>query len=193
MNIEYIRLSDGTTAITDENGIIDKRNYEISGDELLIENKMETIEKIIRDTKISLDDSKEGSNLLKKVLKSYPIQIIITILLRICLQDLSAIWINFILLSLFNLGFFVMYSKVRKTEKGLENKLKKAYELKQTFEKEKEKIKSEKLTKKSIVNNPVSLYRQNEINLNQINEQLETIYSDTTHSNPKKLILVRKK
>ena len=193
MNIEYIRLSDGTTAITDENGIIDKRNYEISGDELLIENKMETIEKIIRDTKISLDDSKEGSNLLKKVLKSYPIQIIITILLRICLQDLSAIWVNFILLSLFNLSFFVMYSKVRKTEKGLENKLKKAYELKQTFEKEKENIKSEKLTKKPIVNNPVSLYRQNEINLNQINEQLETIYSDTTHSNPKKLILVRKK
>ena len=190
MNMEYIRLSDGTTAITDENGKINKRNYQIPRNILIIENKMEVIDKIIEDTQISLDDSKESSNILKHVLASYPIEIIITILL---LQSSPALWVNLILFSLFNVGFFGIYCKVRKKEKGLENKLTKAMELKITFNKELEKIKSNALKEKPMINNPVSLFKQNEHELSLINEQLETAYSDITHSKPKKMVLVRKK
>lgn len=43
MHIECMKLSDGTIAVTNENKIIEKRNGNISKNELLIENKIEVV------------------------------------------------------------------------------------------------------------------------------------------------------
>ena len=51
MNVEFMNLDDGKTIVTNEEGKIDKRDDTFSGDELVLENKVEKIDSEIKSLK----------------------------------------------------------------------------------------------------------------------------------------------
>lgn len=69
MHIGFIKLSDGMTAIADEEGIIKKAN-DISSEKLLIENKLESINTNINKIKNRLENYKAIKFLSKMMLIS---------------------------------------------------------------------------------------------------------------------------
>ena len=190
MNIEYIKLSDGTTIITDEKGNIKKRNSEISRNELIIENRKETIDKIINDIQISLDNAKQNTELFKYILRFYPLAFIITILINI--PNSVTLYPNLVIVALFGTIYGVTYSKVKNKEKRIAKKLEKAQELKFSFQKELEKEKSLVREEKLMINNPISLTEQNEIDITNILGKIENTPFNLNHQQSKKLVLKKR-
>ncbi len=196
MNVEYIRLSDGTTAVTNENGIINKRKNDVSSNELFIENKIEVVNDDINQAKKKVNDYKGMVFLAKNMLISQPILFASASLLGYVFGNVSG------LIYVISAGILVCVPATamwgitlpisKRKLKGYEGKLEKAEELKSEYEKEIEKEKELIMQKEATINEPISLIQQNEHELPLIDEQLETAYSDAIHSKPKKLVLERK-
>ena len=197
MNIEFIKLSDGTTATTDENGKISKIKTETSREELLIENKIETIDKSINETKKKVNDYKASVWISKHMLISQPILAVIMPFLGYAFGNLNSL-INALGPSILIFGaattlWGIAYPITKKKLKGYEGKLEKAEELKLEFEKEmtkEKKLISQK--EKPPINEPISLIKQNEIEIPLIDEQLEIAYSNSIHPKTKNKVLGHK-
>lgn len=90
MNVEYMKLSDETTAVTNENGIINKRDEDVSSNELLIENKIETVDNAINQIKKKLNDWKGVVFLSKRMLIFQPILLVVFPLLGYAFGGLNS-------------------------------------------------------------------------------------------------------
>ena len=196
MNVEYIRLSDGTTAVTNENGIIDKRNNDVSSNELFIENKIEVEDDEINQAKKQVKDYKKMVYLAKRMLILQPILFVSAATLGYFFGNVNG------LVSCISAGILVCVPATavwgitlpisKRKLKGYEGKLEKAEELKSECEKELVQEKELVMQKETTINETISLIQQNGHELPLIDEQLETAYSDAIHSKPKKLVLERK-
>lgn len=194
MNIGYIRLSDGTIAVTDENGIIDKRNQDVSTNALLIENKIEVVDNNISQIKEEVKKSKDMVVNAGWMLKILPISFILGVVVEVLFNGVFAnvlynaigAFVIFYVPSnvMFGLARFISKRKLKKYESRLE----KVEELKTKYEKELEQELA--LEKREVnMNEPISLVEQNNIELPLVEDQLENAYSDAMHSKQKKLIL----
>ena len=187
MNIEYKRLPNDTYIITDEFGNIKKRISEPSRKELIIENKIETVGKNISDISKEFESYKSLTRLNQTILLGFSIPIVVAIIQTIFFKITFTPWI---IPSLFNLCFGLTYIKCRKEKICLESKLNKAEELKEIYENELEKTKSLVIEKKLMINNPIDLTKQNEIEISKINDSLDEAYHN---QKTKKLILKKRK
>lgn len=194
MNVEYIKLSDGSTAITDENGRISKRETETSSQELLVENKIETIDESITETKKDVKDYKGLVFLSKYMLIAQPVIIIAISSLGYAFDNLigliESLSIGVLMCGTSSIVWGIIYPMSKRKLKGFEGKLKRAEELKLEFEKELVKEKELVMQKESApINKPISLIKQNEFEIPLINEQLDNAYFSAIHSKPKRLVL----
>ena len=201
MNIEFIKLSDGTTAITDNNGKISKIKMETSSEELLVKNKIEILDESINETKKKVKDYKGLAFLSKHMLIFQPICGAAITLLGYVLGNLSglitALSSSILVCGVEAIMWGIVYPVAKRKLKGYEGKLEKSLELiKLEHEKELEleRDKEKKLTlqkEKVSINEPISLIKQNEFEILSIRKQLEIAYSDAIGSKSKKLVLER--
>ena len=190
MNIEYLKLADGKTAVTDEKGTIKVIDDEISGSELLAENKLDVLNKDINESKRNIESNKEISGLARTMLLILPIIAIASILIGalaggaygalMCLIGVSGACIP-------TIGVFLVANQITKKKiKGDTAKLRKAEELKKEA--------NEKVIKEyEPINKPISLLEDNKKELSLIDKQLNSAYDSATKQKTKRRILERKK
>lgn len=196
MNIEYLKLSDGKTAVTNEKGRIKVINDDISGEELIAENKLDIINKSIPETKMKIENYKDLVSLSKFMLITQPIIAALVIILGCIVGNMYG-GLAFLIGGLSVcvptiLVFGITYPQAKKRLDGYKGKLRRAEELK----KEENRIisKENKLVKtySQQINKPISLTAQNKIELPLVNKQLKDAYTISAQSKPKKLIRERK-
>lgn len=197
MNIEYVKLSDGTIAVTNENGIMTKKDNNISSNELLIENKIEVVDSNINQSKKKVKEYTELVILVKRMLVVQPILFVAAILLGYIFKNIGGVITCFnsgsLVFGLATVMWGITYPIAKRKLKGYEGKLEKAQELKLEYERKLDEEKKELVLQKTpTINEPISLVQQNEFELSLIDEQLEKAYLYAIHSKPKKLILKRK-
>ena len=190
MNIEYLKLADGKTVVTDEKGTIKVIDDEISGSELLAENKLDVLNNDIKASKRNIENNKEISGLARTMLLILPIIAIASILIGVlaggaygalmCLIGVSGACIP-------TIGVFLVANQItKKKNKGYTAKLRKA--------KEKKKEANEKVIKEyEPINKPISLLEDNKKELSLIDKQLNSAYDSATKQKTKRRILERKK
>lgn len=190
MNIEYLKLADGKTAVTDEKGTIKVIDDEISGSELLAENKLDVLNNDIKASKRNIESNKEISGLARTMLLILPIIAIASILIGVlaggaygalmCLIGVSGACIP-------TIGVFLVANQITKKKiKGYTAKLRKAEELKKEA--------NEKVIKEyEPINKPISLLEDNKKELSLIDKQLNSAYDSATKQKTKRRILERKK
>ncbi len=196
MNVEYINLSDGSTAVTDGKGNILKRETATSSEELLVENKIETIDECIDETKKKVIDYKGFVFLSKYMLIVQPIIFVSFAFFGYAFGNLNGLikcmagcTIPCVLNSII---WGITYPISKRKLKGYEAKLKKAEELKLEYEKELVKEKELVMQKEQApINEPISLVKQNEFEKPLIDEKLESAYYEAINSKPKALVLKR--
>jgi len=196
MNIEYIRLSDGTTAVTDEFGKIEKRNGKISSDKLLIENKNEVIDNQINKAKKKAYDWEGTVFLAKNMLISQPMLFGAGTLLGYIFGNVNGAIYGISAGLLVCIPASIMWAITlpisKKKLKGYEGKLAKANELKRQFEKELTEVKELPIEQKTTINRPISLGKANETEIARIDEELYNAYYTAKRTKTKKLVLNRK-
>ena len=190
MNIEYLKLADGKTVVTDEKGTIKVIDDEISGSELLAENKLDVLNNDIKASKRNIENNKEISGLARTMLLILPIIAIASILIGVlaggaygalmCLIGVSGACIP-------TIGVFLVANQItKKKNKGYTAKLRKAEELKKEA--------NEKVIKEyEPINKPISLLEDNKKELSLIDKQLNSAYDSATKQKTKRRILERKK
>ena len=201
MNVEFIKLSDGTTAVTDENGKISKIKTETSSEELLVKNKIEILDKNINETEKEVKNYEGIVFLSKRMLKFQPLFGAVIVPLGYVLEDLYGLIIALtygtLVCGTAAIIWGIIYSVAKRRLKGYEGSLEKSLELiklerEKEHEKERDKEKELTLQKEKLpINEPISLIKQNEFEISSIREQLEIAYSDAISSKPKKLVLER--
>ena len=196
MNVNYIKLPDDTTMVTDDKGEV-KKIRETSKKQMIIKNKLEMIEKSIQDTKISVEEKRKNYVFANKMLKSQPIILSIYTILCAGLTyllnpfDLSLLtegaMIGFITEFTFfcipvSLHYGIFEYENKKELNSLERKLVKAEEIKKEYEIELEKenkyISSFIKKESDLVNKKFSLRQYNQIEQSIIDKQLEDAYLD---------------
>ena len=192
MNVEYMKLSDETTAVTNENGIINKRDEDVSSNELLIENKIETVDNAINQIKKKLIDWKGVVFTSKRMLIYQPILLVVFPLLGYAFGGLNGA-INLLANTLIlfipaTIYWGIVLPISKKKLKGYECKLEKAEELKTEYKKELEKEKKIVTKKENTINKPISLVEQNNTELPLIGEQLENTHFNAMPSNDSEVI-----
>lgn len=183
MNIEYIKLSDGTTAVTNGKGIIEKRLGETSSEELMLENKIEAIDNSVQETNKMINDRKGVLYLSKNMLKCQPFLLVLLILNYLLGNVSNGIYSVFkygiMLCGVATLFWGAAYFKTKRKLNGLIGKLRKAEELKSEYEDVFNKLKEKKkscVEEQTIINKPISLVQQNETELPIIDKELEDAY-----------------
>ena len=190
MNIEYKRMPDDTIFVTDELGHITQRNNNTSRDELLIENKIEVIDKNILDANKELDNLKGVIRLDKAIVLAYSIAVIPALIQAIYLKIVPNL--ACCVVTLFDLIFIIMHVICRQEKISLESKIEKAQELRKEYEKELENVKSLSFKENLMINHPVDLTAQNEIEISKINNSLKEAYYNVLPSRSKKLVLKKR-
>lgn len=193
MNIEYIKLTDGNTLVTDENGKITKLDNNTSIDELLFENINESIN-------ISKEKVEDNKNMLRfsKYWLFLGMPIIVAVI-AICgyfsgglngiFTELTAT--NFLTIPM--LAFWIVTAVVSKEKLNKwENNLEQAKQIKIDFENKLAKEKELSLQKEIPVNEPISIIQPNEYTFSTTDKQLETEYSENMETVTKRLVLERK-
>ena len=189
MNIEYKRMPDDTIFVTDELGYITQRNNHTSRDELLLENKIEVIDKNILDANKELDNLKGVIRSDKTIILAYSIAVIPALIQAIYLKIVPNL--ACCVVTLFDLIFIIMHVICRQEKISLESKIAKAQELRKEYEKELENVKSLSFKENLMINHTVDLTAQNEIEISKINNSLEEAYHNNQKT--KKLILKKRK
>ena len=190
MNIEYKRMPDDTIFVTDELGHITQRNNHTSRDELLLENKIEVIDKNILDANKELDNLKGVIRLDKAIVLAFSIAVIPALIQAIYLKIVPNL--ACCVVTLFDLIFIIMDVICRREKISLESKIAKAQELRKEYEKELEKIKSLNLKENLMINHTVDLTAQNEMEISKINNSLKEAYYNVSPSRNKKLVLKKR-
>ena len=190
MNIEYQKMQDGTIFVTDELGHITQRNNNTSRDELLIENKIEVIDKNILDANKELDNLRGVIRMDKTIVLAFSIAVIPTLIQAIYLKIVPNL--ACCVVTLFDLIFIIMDVICRQEKISLESKIEKAEELRKEYENELENVKSLSLKENLMINHTVDLTAQNEIEISKINNSLEEAYYNPTTRKSKKLVLKKR-
>lgn len=194
MNVEFMNLDDGKTIVTNEEGEIEKRDNTISGDELVLENKLEKINseiKKLKEKKGEYERVIEGSKFML-VFQIVPLLFAMSVgwftarlygLIYAALLGLAACGVN-------TLCWGIAKPISKRKVKGFTAELEKAEELQRTFEEKLEKVKE--LPKEEVKNVPISLKNRNTFETAQIDKDLGEAYHDAV-SRPKKRVLGREK
>ena len=190
MNIEYKRMPDDTIFVTDELGHITQRNNNTSRDELLIENKIEVIDKNILDANKELDNLKGVIRLDLAIVLAFTGAVIPTLIQAIYLKIVPNL--AWCMVTLFDLIFIIMHAKCKQEKISLESKIAKAQELRKEYEKELESVKSLSLKENLMINHTVDLTAQNEMEILKINNSLKEAYYNVLPSRSKKLVLKKR-
>ncbi len=196
MNIEYLRLADGKTAVTNEKGKVKIIDSEVTGTKLVAENKLDIIDKQIDEIKRNIENSKETSGFSR------------TMLLILSTVGTGSILIGTLagggygaLISLIgvlgscvpSIGVFAVANSVTKKKIiGNTAKLKKAEQLKKENTEILSRIETPTLTSQIIINEPISLEEQNKIELPLVTRELDDAYHNATKANCKRRVLIKK-
>ena len=189
MNVDYINLENGKSIITNENGEMIISETSISGDELLIKNKIENIDNKLAQLKKKILDYECLIFVSKSMLIS---QIFILIAAAILGHVINGIY-GLVYASLFtlvmcgvnSLCWGIVNPITKRKLNGTIAQLEKAKDLKLLFEEELVKEKKEEIVKDV----PISLKNKNSFAFSQIDKDLNEAYYDAIHSKPKKLTL----
>lgn len=212
MNKEFMALSDGNLAITNENGHISKRQYDGNSQEILLsENKIEIIYNKIEKLKKDLHNQEGVVFLSKWMLISQPILLLLISSGMFIYGGVTSPG-DFLTYALFNgvkgLAYgtvicgtaSIYYGIVKPIYKKKVIKTKSeitiAKNLKENCEKELADIKEKQLTIESptiSLNEPVSLIEQTNTMETQVDEEISKIYTESLSQQPKKLVLRKNK
>jgi len=209
MNNGYMILSDGSVAVTNEKGIIKKRNFEdkqFINETFILENSIETINSKIQDLNKQLGNAKGVVYLCKNMLKVQPIIIFITSFFGFVVGGVFSS--NFILNGLYyglyalsassvvsivgSIYLKIMKSKYSKQIIGLEGSIERGQGLKSIYEEELTDIRKRVLQNQKTdykVNTPVSLTTKNNDIRTQIENDLSDAYKYAVNNRQKKLVL----
>ena len=214
MNKEYIILSDGSVAITNENGNIRKTkfdNEQIITTSLILENKIEVINENLEKLNRDLEEFKVVKFLCEKMRKFQPIVVSI---LMVCGFLVGGVFStgNFVLGGVYCASIalaigtiigvststfaIIIDKKFQKKIIGLESSIETANKLKNKYEKELSNIKQTCVTETKVnyeINNPISLEKQNKNMYEQIENELSNSYEEGINSKKKQKILTKKK
>lgn len=199
MNKEYIILSDGKVAVSNENGNIEKRDFEdkyFLGETLTLENKLETINSKLEELNKKLKDGKGVVFLCKNMIKVQPFIVILMTLGGLGLgglyYGLLAFSYSFILASVPFVCCKILKSKFSKKIIGLEGCIKEAQFQKLKYEKDLSEIKKVRVPQSKLkhkINEPFSLEKQNKVAFEKIENDLNNAYKSAIKNASKKLIL----
>lgn len=210
MNVEFIMLSDGNVAVTDENGHIIKRTDECVNENILLtENKVEIIDEELKKLNKDLNSKNDVLFLCKNMIKSQPLFIFVVILMYLgggyLFDPLDFVGygihkvIEAFVYSVFFSGATIVYFGIvnyryKNKAREITKKLELAKEIKLELEKELGDLKEKQLDikKDNYLNNPVSLVSDTIIAKKQINRDLDNRDYRTLDNNTKKLILKKK-
>ena len=195
MNVEFMNLDDGKTIVTNEEGEIKKRDNTISGDELVLENKLEKINSEIEELK-----EKKGEH--ERVIEGSKFMLIgqiIPLLFAMSIGWFTARLYGLVYATLLGLVacgvntlVWVIAKPISKRKvKGFTAELEKAEELKKEFEEQLEK--ERELPKEEIKKEATSLKNRNTYEFAQIEKDLGEAYTDAVRSIPKRRVLKREK
>lgn len=210
MNKEFIVLSDGNVAITNENGQISKRPYSNNSQEiLLLENKIEIFNNKLKKLKKDLNDQEGVVFVSKWMLISQPI-VLFLITTGLFIYGGLTSSSEFLTYAIYNgvkgfaygsiiSGTVAVYFGVTKqiynkkaektrTEFFISTRLRQSYEKELSDMKEKQLIIESPIIS---VNESVSLIEETNTMENQIDEEINKTYTEIEEL-PKKLILRRK-
>lgn len=204
MNIDFIKLSDGSVVVTDENGHIIPKKKVVSIESLMLENKIEVVDKKIQTIDKKLKDNKELRHFGKLMLIAQPCIVLAIMFVGSILGYSKAEGAGAIAYGLvYGLGstmlvgtaisFWAVVNVVTKRKiKKLDHQLEKAKELKEKFEKELTGSK-EKQTEFSVnpgfINKPLTLEKQNQTQLSKIEEEIKSAYTIPPRAKTKRLVL----
>lgn len=212
MNKEFMVLSDGNLAVTNENGHISKRQYDGNPQEILLsENKIETIDNKLEKLKKDLHNQEGVVFLSKWMLISQPI-LLLLISSGMFIYDGVTSPGNFLTYALFNnikglaygtvicgsaAIYYVIVKPIYKKKVGkTKSEITIAKNLKENYEKELADIKEKQLTIESptiSINEPISLIEQTNAMETQIDEEISANYTESLSQQPKKLMLRKNK
>ena len=214
MNKEYILLSDGKVAVSNENGNIqtrDVKNKKLIERTLTYENKLEIINNQLKDLNKELADGKGVIFLCENMIKVQPLLITLVTLVGFVLgglfnagnfisygiyYGLAGLVYSSILASVPLIGGKILKSKFSKKIVGLEGAIEKAQRLKLACEKELSEIKESSATHSESerkINEPISLELKNKVASDNIQYLLNNAYETTINNTPKKLTLKKNK
>lgn len=195
MNKEYMYLDGGKIAITDENGSITKR--EVVGNEesvLMYENNVDRMQKIIEDSNLKILEKYNKANnwrIFSAATKLAGIYLFIAyyICLFASVSLSSTIFNCSIFLIIFGVGAGKYSKKQRKIINGLNNKLLIANTIKQEYEKELVKVKSDSPKNKLKyikINEPIKV-KENKLKIELEENRLNEAYDEGYSSAKKKI------
>lgn len=210
MNKEFMILSDGNIAVTNENGNILKRNNSDNiKDILLLENKIEIVDDTLKKLNKDLSDKKGMEFLTKNMSKFQAVLVLLGTIggvlygLLSSPDDLIVSGIYHGVEWLVNSGIIcgaatIMYGVARlvnkKKIKQINAEITVSKNLKEKYEKEllnakgkHSSIKSQTIT----INEPVSLIEQTNVIESQVNEELNRTYEEYLKDKPKQKTLTR--
>ena len=199
MNREYMKLSNGNTIVTDENGHITERNDNVNKDLLILENKIEILTKEQEKVEKDIYEQARVKRLSKNMLIGMPIVLLgLNTMFFIAggiAGDGSFIEAGYQALvptltaDVLTLGVTIPYFSLfipisNKKIKKLNKKKEKIKELSKKYDKELTKVKEESKTKEETITiEPISLVHKTNIEQKEITKQLQKAYS------PKKRVL----
>lgn len=210
MNKEFMMLSDGNIAVTNENGNISKRNNSDNIHEiLLLENKIEIVDDTLKKLNKDLFDKKGMEFLTKNMLKFQGPLVLVSTIVGVSYGVLSypadsiVFGIYYGIRGLVQTGFIcgavtIMHGVARlvnkKKIKQINAEISVSKNLKEKYGKEllnvKEKQSSIK-TQTITINEPVSLIEQTNVMEFQVNEELNRKCKEYLKDKPKQKVLTR--
>lgn len=212
MNKEFMVLSDGNIAVTNENGHISKRQYDSNSQEILLsENKIETIDNKLEKLKKDLHDQECVVFISKWMLISQPILLLLLTTGMFIYGGLTSPS-DFLTYAIYNGVKGVVYGSIccgvastyfgivkpiyKKKVNKTKNEITISKKLKEDYEKELADIKEKQIIIESptiAINEPISLIEQTNAMKTKIAEEISSIYTESLNQEPKKLVLKRKK
>lgn len=198
MNIKYMVLSDGSVAVVDENGNIEKRKFDEKYylKEILVrENKIEMLDKEIETLNKKMREEKSIMFFCKKMRLVLPIIIALGTIGGFILNGLLGLFLGSSLAAIPLISGIITNAKSSKRIPKFESAIEKANQMKEKCRKDLSELNQKKCIESKLIykiNTPVSLTRQNEIARSKIEEELNNAYENTIINKPKKLVLKRK-
>lgn len=217
MNKEYVLLSDGKVAVSNELGNIEKRDFEdkhFIGEQLVLENKLELIDSKLETLNKDLKFEKHTIYMCKQMMIAIPIAVSIITLGAFSvsavignLQNLSdfvttGLKVAFNVCSVSSIlgGALLVYEQYEKQASkkkiiGLKSAIEVAQVLKLNYERDLAKIKEIRVPQSSLehkINEPNSLENRNKYAFDAIENDLDAAYENAINARPKRLVLKRR-
>lgn len=196
MNIEYLRLADGKTAVTNERGKVKIVGSEVTGSKLVAENKLDIINEKIDEIRKNIENNKEISGFSRTMLLILSTVAIGSILIGTLAGGGYGALISLIGVlgaCVPSIGVFAIANSITKKKIiGYTAKLKRAEQLKKENTEILSRTEIPTLTSQIITNKPISLEKENEKELPLVTKELDNAYNNATRTNCKRKVRIRK-